>query len=294
MISVELYRVFYVTAQEKSFSKAAMKLYVTQPSVSHSIKQLEEALQLQLFIRTPKGVSMTNEGKALFHFIEQAFSLIDSGERKVTEMRELQAGSVTIGGSDSICKHVLLPSIQSFQHLYPDIRIKLQHGSTPTIIEKLTSGIIDFGFIHLPIHDQQIEVTEILSSRNIFVVGEKYKALSEEVAILKDLLQYPIISFSETSSSRRFLNDLFQKQGFIVKPDIEVGSVDLIIECAKIGMGIAFVAKEYVTQELDKQTLFEVKLEEKIVNRKIGLVKMKELPLSVAASAFYQHLLQKA
>ncbi|MDP5276371.1 LysR family transcriptional regulator [Chengkuizengella axinellae] len=293
MINLELYRVFYVTALEKSFSKAAIKLFITQPSVSHAIKQLEEKLELQLFIRTSKGVSVTKEGETLFKYIEQAFTFIDSAERKISEIKNLNRGEVTIGGSDSTCKHYLLPHIKTFQECFPDIQIKLQHGSTPSIIEKLTSGIIDFGIVHLPVDHKQIQVTEFLNINSTFVVGEKYKELTKNENTLEELLKYPIISFSEKSSSRKFLNLLFQKQGLNVKPDIEVGSVDLLIECAKIGMGVAFVTKELVTKELKNCLLFEIKLNEKIEKRKIGLVTKKELPLSIAANQFFQHLLTK-
>lgn len=287
---LDLYRVFYVTAMEKNFSKAAKKLYITQPSVSHSIKQLEERLGVQLFLRTSKGVTITNEGKTLFDYIQQAFGLIDNAERKISELKSLESGHVTIGGSDSTCKHYLLPYVQTFQDIFPKIQIKLQHGSTPQILDKLTNGLIDIGIIHMPINQSQIQLTEFLSINSTFIVGKKHKDLANKTLSLEEMLNYPIISFSETSSSRRFLNQLFQKQGLSVKPDIEVGSVELLIECAKIGMGIAFVTKELVSKELSEGELIEVHLNENLEKRKIGLVTKKDIPLSVAADQFFKHL----
>ncbi|MFC4323068.1 LysR family transcriptional regulator [Litchfieldia salsa] len=291
-MQLDLYRVFYVTAIEQNFSKAARKLYITQPSVSHAIKQLEEGLGVQLFVRTSKGVTMTNEGETLFGYISPAFGLINNAERKISELKNFKSGQVTIGGSDSTCKHFLLPHIQTFQDLFPEIRIKLQHGSTPQILEKLSTGLIDIGVIHLPIDHDQIKITEFLTINSTFIVGEKYKDLAESILTLEDLLNYPIISFSETSSSRRFLKRLFQKQGLNVKPDIEVGSVELLIECAKIGMGIGFVTKELVSKELSEGELFEVRLNVKIEKRKIGLITKKEIPLSLAATKFFTHLVE--
>ncbi|USK30827.1 LysR family transcriptional regulator [Bacillus sp. CMF21] len=291
-MNLDMYRVFNVTAMEKNFSKAAKKLFITQPSVSHSIKQLEDRLGIQLFVRTSKGVTLTNEGETLFGYINQAFGLIENAEKKILELKNLESGHVTIGGSDSTCKHYLLPYIQAFQNMYPEIQIKLQHGSTPQILDKLTNGLIDIGIVHLPIDQSQIKLTDFLSIGSTFVVGKKYKDLAKKTLSLEEMLNYPIISFSETSSSRKFLNQLFQTKGLNIKPDIEVGSVELLIECAKIGMGIAFVTKELVLKELSEEELFEVHLNENIENRKIGLVTKKEIPLSVAADKFFKHLLR--
>lgn len=291
-MQLDLYRVFYVTAMEKNFSKAAKKLYITQPSVSHAIKQLEERLGIQLFVRTSKGVTMTHEGETLLGYISPAFGLINNAERKISELKSLKCGHVTIGGSDSTCKHFLLPYIQTFQDMFPEIQIKLQHGSTPQILDKLTNGLVDIGVIHLPIDQSPVTLTKFLSISSTFIVGKKYKNLVNKHLSLEEMLNYPIISFSETSSSRRFLNQIFQKQGLNVKPDIEVGSVELLIECAKIGMGIAFVTKELVLKELSEGELFEVCLNEKIENRKIGLITRKEIPLSVAANKFFKHLVE--
>ncbi|GGP11842.1 LysR family transcriptional regulator [Oceanobacillus neutriphilus] len=290
-MNTDLYRVFYITAIEKNFSNAARRLFITQPSVSHSIKQLENELGIQLFTRTSKGVLVTKEGEVLFDYLKQAFDLIDNAEQKIKEMKNLQSGSVTIGGSDSTCKHYLLPYIQTFQDKYPDIQIKLQHGSTPQILDKLANKLIDIGIVHLPVSQSNLSVTDFLSINSIFVVGKRFQHLSRERLTLSEIKAYPIISFSETSSSRKFLNQLFLSQKLDVKPDIEVGSVELLIECAKIGMGVAFVTKELISKELAEEKLFEVKINEVIEKRKIGLATKKDTSLSLAAGMFLNHLL---
>ncbi|WP_040979454.1 LysR family transcriptional regulator [Oceanobacillus jeddahense] len=290
-MDVDLYRVFYITAIEKNFSRAATRLFITQPSVSHSIKQLENELEIQLFTRTSKGVLLTKEGEVLFEYLKQAFDLIDRAEQKINEMKNLQSGSVTVGGSDSTCKHYLLPYIQTFQDLYPDIQIKLQHGSTPQILEKLTNGLIDIGIVHLPVDQNHVSIKDFLDIHSTFVVGKRFQHLSKEKRSLSVIQEYPLISFSEASSSRKFLHQLFVKHGLDVKPDIEVGSVDLLIECAKIGMGAAFVTKELVSEELAEKELFEVTINEAIEKRKIGLATNKGASLSLATETFFNHLL---
>ncbi|WP_062107602.1 LysR family transcriptional regulator substrate-binding protein [Bacillus niameyensis] len=186
----------------------------------------------------------------------------------------------------------LFPQIHTFQKIYPEIKIKLQHGSTPHIIEKLENGLIDIGIIHLPINNNEIHMTDYLTISSTFIVGEKYKELANKTLALDEMLNYPIISFSKTSSSRKFLNQIFQRKGLCVKPDVEVGSVELLIECAKIGMGIAFVTRELVLRELSKGELFEVHTGENIEKRQIGIITKKESPLSISANKFFKHLLE--
>lgn len=226
----------------------------------------------------------------LFDYLKQAFDLIHHAEQKLTEMKNLQSGTVTIGGSDSTCKHYLLPYVQIFQKLYPDIQIKLQHGSTPQILEKLANGMIDIGIVHLPVNHNNVSITHFLDIHSTFVVGKKFQHLSKERLTLSAIQDYPLISFSESSSSRKFLNQLFLKQQIDVKPDMEVGSVELLIECAKIGMGIAFVTKELVSKELAEKELFEVSIDENIEMRKVGLAMKKGTSLSLAAETFFNHL----
>lgn len=264
---------FYVTATEKSFSKAAAKLYITQPSVSHAIKQLEETMEVQLFARHAKGVELTREGETIFPYIQQALGCIDTAEQQLQELKQLEGGHVTIGGSDSTFKYFVLPSIQRFQVRYPNIHIRLQHGSTPQIIEKLDNGSIDFGFVHLPVQARHVETQPFLSISSLFVVGEQNRELAGRPLLLEEVLDYPLITFSRTSSSTQFLHRLFERQGVHVQPDIEVGSVELLIECVKLGMGVAFVTKDFVLRELKKGELIPLEMKEPIEQRTIGIVK---------------------
>ncbi len=164
MINLDLYRVFYLTAQEQSFSKAAKKLFLTQPSVSQSIKQLEEKLALKLFIRTSKGVELTQEGGVLFSHLKQAFASINTAEEKLGEVKRRESGDVSLGASDSLCKHYLFPAIRSYQQLFPGIKIKLRHGSTPEILEHLNNGRIDLGLVHLPVPETDYEVIDFFTN----------------------------------------------------------------------------------------------------------------------------------
>ena len=120
-IRLELYKIFDKVAKCQSFSKAAKELYMTQPAVSQAIMQLEDELKIRLFTRTPRGVILTNEGKLLFEYTNSAISLLDTGEKKLKESRDLKKGELKIGVSDTISRYYLLPYLERFHKSYPNI-----------------------------------------------------------------------------------------------------------------------------------------------------------------------------
>ncbi|HWO52870.1 LysR family transcriptional regulator [Paenibacillus sp. JTLBN-2024] len=284
----ELYKVFYWAAKTGSLTQAAKALYLTQPSVSHAIKQLEERVGLTLFYRNAKGVSLTQEGKILFSYIEQSQILISLAEEKMEALKSLESGELRIGGSDSLFKHYLLPYLEDFHVRYPGIKLHLKHGTTPEVISYLKEGRIDLGVVRMPIVDAQLEVTESTELQDCFVAGERYAELSGQTLTMEELMKYPIILFSRNSRVRMAINELFEKYGHELKPDIEVGSVDLLIEFARRGLGISYVTREFVAKELKEGSLFEVKLDVEIPPSKVGIMVMRNLPISAAATKFIE------
>lgn len=260
----ELYKVFYWAAKTGSLTQAAKALYLTQPSVSHAIKQLEERIGVTLFYRTSKGVSLTQEGKILFSYIEQSQILITLAEEKMVALKNLDSGELRIGGSDSLFKHYLLPFLEDFHVKYPGIKLHLNHGTTPEVISYLKEGRIDLGVVRMPIFDSQLEVTESIELQDCFVAGERYAELKGQALSMEQLMEYPVILFSRNSRVRMAITELFEKYGHELKPDIEVGSVDLLIEFAKRGLGISYVTREFVAKELKEGSLFEIELDVEI------------------------------
>jgi DNA-binding transcriptional LysR family regulator len=293
-INYELYKVFYWAAKTGSLTQAARKLYLTQPSVSHAIKQLEERFGVTLFSRTARGVELTQEGAVLFAYIEQSQTLIALAEEKMAALRNLESGELRIGGSDSLFKHYLLPYLERFHELHPGIRLHLDHGTTPEIIGFLKEGRIDLGVVRMPIVDPQLQARETYQLQDCFVAGSRYEYLKGEILTLERLLDYPMILFSRNSRARMTITELFQRRGLALRPEIEVGSVDLLIEFAKRGLGISYVAKEFVTQELEEGVLFEVRIDEPLPPARVGILTMNGVPLSGAASAFIELIGQDA
>lgn len=282
----ELYKVFYWAAKTGSLSQAAKVLYLTQPSVSHAIKQLEESFGLSLFYRNAKGVELTQEGAVLYSYIEQSQILITLAEEKMAALKNLDSGELRIGGSDSLFKHYLLPYLEQFHEAHPGVKLHLNHGTTPEIMAFLKEGRIDLGVVRMPIVDSQLEVKESFQLQDCFVAGARYAELKDEVLSLERLLQHPIILFSRNSRARMTITELFQSYGYSIKPEIEVGSVDLLIEFARRGLGISYVTREFVSKELEEGSLFEVRLDVPLPPSHVGILTMRNMPVSSAASAF--------
>ncbi|MFH5183424.1 LysR family transcriptional regulator [Paenibacillus sp. TAB 01] len=290
MINYELYKVFYWAAKTGSLTQAAKALFITQPSVSHAIKQLEDSFGLTLFYRNSKGVALTQEGAMLYSYIEQSQILISLAEKKMAELKNLDSGELKIGGSDSLFKHYLLPFLEEFHQRHPAIGLSLIHGTTPEVITFLKEGRIDLGVVRLPIVDPQLEVKEGIQLQDCFVAGARYAGLKNQVLSFERLMQHPIILFSRNSRARMAITELFQDYGYELKPEIEVGSVDLLIELARKGLGISYVTREFVSKELDDGTLFEIQLDVKLPPSRVGIMIMRNMPLTNAAKTFIERI----
>lgn len=282
-MNMELYRTFYFVAKSSSISKASEQLFITQPAVSRSIKQLEEALGCQLFIRTSKGVKLTQEGEILSNYVEQAFSFIALGERKVSDVRNLLSGEIRIGASDTICKHYLIPFLKLFNTLHSQIRIHVICPTTPAITALLKAGKIDIGIINMPYEDESLNSKSIMNIQDCFITGRKYRHLANKMLPLKEIVQNPVLLLEKSSNSRKYINQYFKAHDVSVIPDFELGNMDLLINFVKYDFGIACVIRNFVEEDIESGKLFEVKPYEKIPPRNLGVVWLKDSPLSKAS-----------
>ncbi len=291
-VSLELYRVFCAVAKCGNITKAAEELFVTQPSISMSIKSLEDKLGCSLFIRLPKGVTLTNEGKVFYSYLSQAIGLIEMAEQKYDEMRRLDAGEINISASDSIISGLLLPYLQKYNERYNKISIKVINRTTEETIDLLKSGSIDFGFINLPYHeDEFIELLKSIPIHDCLVYGTKFEEIFKSGFDITNIVNYPLLMLKHSSHIRHLLDDYAKQHGIVINPLIEFDSTDLLIKFAKINLGVAFAIEEFVKPEIDNNTLFAKRLNPTIYHRAVGLVKLKGIPLSHAATKFTELIL---
>ena len=293
-IPLDLYKIFCAVVRMGNMSLAAKSLYISQPAVSMSIRQLEEKLGAPLLIRTTKGVRATPEGAVLYEYLEQALSLVSTGENKFLELVQLKAGEIKIGASDTVIANVLMPYLEQYAREYPQISIKVTNKTTYESLRLLKNGLVDLCFINLPIEeDRDLEVIPIMEIQDCLVGGVKYKALATQGLDFSQIGNYPLLLLEELSNSRRQQNAFAQKQGVLLRPILELGSSDLLMSFAKINLGLTFTTREFSQDLIDGKQLFEIPLRPPLPKRHIGIVRLKNVALSHAAKHFADLFLVK-
>lgn len=293
-INYELYKVFFHVASTLSFSEASKRLFISQSAVSQSIKVLEKKLNQTLFIRSTKRVQLTPEGEILLKHIEPAMNLIKKGENQLLEANTLNGGQLRIGASDTICRYYLIPYLNEFHKMYPNIHIKVTNRTSIECARLLDNGQVDFIITNYPnsglSNTQYIQVIHDFS--DVFVANEHYFPLKDRVLALKELQSYPILMLDRKSTTSEYLHSMFQKHQLDLVPEIELSSNDLLIDLAKIGLGIAFVPDFCIPKQ--EEGLFVLSLEESLPKRQLVVVHNETIPISQAARQFIELLEEDA
>ena len=206
---LELYRVFREVAETGNISAAAQNLYISQSAVSQSVKQLEGALQTRLFIRSPRGVTLTDDGQMLFEHVRSAMGLLETGEEKLAQTRALQMGKLVIGASDTVTSQFLLPHLDSFHKKYPNIHIQIISGRSHKVLGLLRSGKADIAFASTPTDMTSLETYPCFPTHSIFVAGAGYPCDFEHVYSLEEISAFPLILLERKASSRLYLERFF-------------------------------------------------------------------------------------
>lgn len=285
-INYELYKVFYHVAVTLSFSEASKQLFISQSAVSQSIKVLERKLNQPLFIRSTKKVQLTPEGEILLKHIEPAMNLIKKGENQLLEAHTLNGGQLRIGASDTICRYYLVPYLKQFHKEYPNIHIKVINQTSIECARFLENGQADFIITNYPNSALSNNVnTQVINEfHDVFAASKKAFPLEGKSLPPEALLSHPIMMLDRKSTTSEFLHQVFQKRQLDLVPEIELSSNDLLIDLARIGLGIAFVPDFCIPKE-DKD-LFILTLEEQLPPRQMVVAYNENLPVSQAARQF--------
>ncbi len=295
MVNLELYRVFYAVAKCGSLTKAAEELYISQPAVSQAIKQLESQLGGTLFVRTHKGVELSETGgKQIFPIVENALRLFDEAESKYAELKDTATGVVRICASDTVSTHFLIPYIKAYHEKYPDVNLVLLNGTSIETIETLKNKKGDLGFVNLPIDDADVNLMNtVMQLHDSFVASDNFAELFGETVDLKRLQDYPLLMLEPSTATMRAVGSFVGSQGVQLHPEIELASLELMVELAKNGIGIACIPREFVKRELADGTLKEIKTEPALPSRAIGLATPKNERMTFAVREFVNLITKK-
>lgn len=269
-IDYELYRIFYIVAKNGNITRSSKELLISEPAVSKSIKNLEGYLGAPLFTRTKKGVNLTTEGITLYEHISKGIEYFKSGEAKFNELINLESGTIRIGINTTLTKEFLMPYLETFHKLYPNINIEIRTNLTNELKSMLKDGLIDMHILNLTNEETKNDFN-IIKCKTITDCFVSNKPIKEKISI-KELNNYPLILQDKNSNTRKFLDDFANKYEITLKPKIEIGSYYLVSEFSRIGLGIGYVTKDYIKNNLDKKELFIVPIKEKIPSREIGIL----------------------
>ena len=266
------YKIFYEVAKAGNISKAAKELYISQPAISKAISKLEDSLGLSLFTRSSRGVQLTSEGEILFEHTREAFDALDRGEQELKRIQEFDIGHLRIGVSNTLCKYILLPYLKTFIDQYPHMKVTIESQATAQTLARLEQQKIDLGLVAEPSVRRDLAFIPVMDIQDTFVTTPNYL----ENLYLRDgqdtsLFETGNIMLLDTSNMTRHHVDEYMAENNIFPHQIlEVTTMDLLIEFAKIGLGIACVIKELVQKELDSGMLVEIPLDIPIHRRTIG------------------------
>ncbi len=289
-INYELYKVFYFVATSLSFSEASKRLYISQSAVSQSIKTLERKLEQPLFIRSTKKVQLTPAGKVLLKHIEPAMNLIQRGENQLLDTNTLGLGQLHIGASDTICRYFLVPYLKQFHKKFPTIPIKVTNDTSLNCVDLLEQGKVDLvvtNFPNIRLNQSYVQKT-VCSFSDVFIANPSYFSLRQQEISLSELTKYPILMLDHKSTTSEFLHNLFLQHQVELVPEIELSSNDLLIDLARIGLGIACIPDYCMASE--SKDLFIVNTKEKMPKRQLAVSINPNLPLSTATDEFLKLL----
>lgn len=302
--NLNLYQVFYEVANCRNFSVAAKKLYISQPAISKAVSRLEESLNTVLFSRSSRGVTLTREGEMLYRYVEQALDAIRSGEEQLQLSSSRKVSHLSIGVSTMLCKYILLPVLKRFMEENPNIKISISCQSTYDTLALLQEGSIDIGLVGLPPladmeKDRSVTYLPLKRIEDIFVATDSYlisfqngykEKMQEKESSLKDTLEKAsFIMLDKENISRRHVDTFLSEHQIVLQNVIEVNNMDLAIEFARAGLGIACVISDFVEKDIKNGTLRELKLGHKIPKRQIGFACPAKLPVPGTADALMQY-----
>jgi len=289
--NLSLYYIYNCVAETGNISHAAKRLFISQPAVSKAISTLEENLQTTLFIRSSRGVKLTEEGRLLYEHTKNAFDMLQRGEDRLKRIHELGIGHLRIGVSTTLCKYLLLPYLDGFVKDNPHIKITIESQSTYHTLKQLENSTLDIGLVAKPESDRSFLFYSLGEIEDIFVATGTYLNNLKQREQSSDIFSTAnIMLLDEENVSRKYIQDYFKLNQIELKQILEISNMDLLIEFAKTGLGVACVIKEFVLSELENGTLLQIPLKTPVNKREVGFSYVKNAFLSDSMLKFIDYI----
>ena len=262
------YKIFYEVAKAGNISKAAKELYISQPAISKAISKLEDSLGLSLFTRSSRGVQLTGsrgvqltaEGEILFEHAREAFDALDRGEMELKRIQEFDIGHLRIGVSNTLCKYILLPYLKTFIDQYPHMKVTIESQSTALTLTRLEQQKIDLGLVAQPSVRRDLAFIPVMDIQDIFVTTPSYlENLHLREGRDANIFETGNIMLLDSSNmTRHHVDEYMSDNNILPRQVLEVTTMDLLIEFAKIGLGIGCVIRNWCRRNWTTSSLVEI------------------------------------
>ena len=276
-------QVFLMVAREGSFSRAAERLYRTQPAVSLAIRKLEDGLGQPLFVRGARPVRLTDAGTLLRDYAERLINLRDEVKKGLSELTGLNRGELSLGVNESSI-HALLPALGQFRKLHPGIQIRVHRMFSRDIPHEVLNYRLDLGAVSFVPREPQLQATEILKDELTLVVPPKHPLARRREVDVTDLESESFVAHSVESPFRRRVIELFGRNRTTLNMPIEMPTIESIKRFVQMGMGVAIVPRMCVAWEIDHGWMKEVKVRQLNLPRHVYLVSRRGARLPHAAA----------
>lgn len=293
-INYDYYRIFYVVAQCRSFTRAAEVLKNNQPNITRCMKNLEQELGCKLFCRSNRGITLTPEGQRLYRRVAAAVEELQLGEEEIRRDGSLESGSLSISASEAALHMILLDKLSAFRVEYPGVHLRITNETTPQAIERLRNGESDFAVITAPqLTDRTLQQTELLRFREVPVCGPAYSEIASRRCTMAELACYPLVCIGQDTSTYAFYQGFFTSHGVPFRVDVEAATMDQILPMVEHGLGIGFYPEKLVAPRIARGELFCVPLDQPVPERAISLVEDISRPRSTAMKAIREMICGK-
>jgi DNA-binding transcriptional LysR family regulator len=280
-------QVFLTIATEGSFSRAAEKLLRTQPAVSLALQRLETELGERLIDRTGKDLILTDAGRTVLEFARRFQSLQFEMDNSLAELRDNSAGRLAIGANESTTLY-LLRHIERYRELYPKVKVQVRRSLSSRIPDELIDGNLELGVISYDPGDERIHSKVIFTDSLALIVSPRHRLARRKSVSIAELGSETFIAHNVVSPYRDVVLRVFQEHKAPLMMPVEMPTIEAIRKLVQDDLGVAFLPRMCVEQEIEQKLLSEVKVKELHVERKIRLVYPARRPLSHAARAFLE------
>ncbi|NUU64330.1 LysR family transcriptional regulator [Paenibacillus agri] len=285
--NLEYLRAFYYVANLESTTKAATALFISQPAITRSIRKLEHHLGCALFVRTSKGMKLTNEGEAFYKHVTEAFDGLMSGEKELQRMASFESGRLKIGTTETALYDFLLPKIERFREQFPNVHIDIMGGLTPEAVQLVHSGNADLAVVVTPVRDQEgLTLKNVRSFNDVFIVGTGYPELTNRVVTAREICKYPVVTIEKGTSSRDFLDHWFKEQGILFEPDYNVRTSSMIIPFVMRNLAVGIVPAMFADNFIKNGNMTRLQLDKEMPHRHISILYKRSKSLSLLGRKF--------